>query len=208
MNFAFNVDPDDQKLTMKSNELVHKLRDRSLDEDEIAKLKTELKEVLNEQFELRQSKRQKDLEKLKKEVASLEKSIEDRNKKKSEIVERRISQLIGEPDELDWETNNGNNFSGQYRGAGIGNTFSNQPMNSYVTPNGTVIHTTQPLPGNAPLNVTPPSNQLLPNATTLPNPGLQPATKNQDSAKRIEELEREIRRLKSSNKQVPTAKTY
>ena len=66
------------------------------------KHKAELKTVLNELFDLRELDREEEMKKLNQKLNDLMKVMSERNKKKNDIVERRLNQLLGEVNELVW----------------------------------------------------------------------------------------------------------
>ncbi len=97
------VDPKDAELTRKSIEIAMKLQRETKDEAAQADLKKELKDVLAEQFAARQASRKKELADLQERVAKLEKSVAARDENRDEIINKRMNQLLNEPDPMDWE---------------------------------------------------------------------------------------------------------
>jgi plasmid stabilization system protein ParE len=70
--------------------------------DERAKLKERLKEQLGALFDLRESGREREVVDLEKRLAELKKILKERRERKAEIVERRIGQLMGKQEILEW----------------------------------------------------------------------------------------------------------
>ncbi len=97
------VDPKDAELTRKSIEIAMKLQRDTKDEAAQADLKKELKDVLAEQFAARQATRKKELADLQERVSKLEKSVAARDENRDEIINKRMNQLLNEPDPMDWE---------------------------------------------------------------------------------------------------------
>lgn len=67
------------------------------------RLNQELLSKLTESFDARQKSHVSQLEKLQGEVQKTQELIEKREKLKSQIIERRIKELTGQPDELGWD---------------------------------------------------------------------------------------------------------
>ncbi len=72
-------------------------------ENERAKIKPQLRTTLNELFELREADRKFEVEMLEKELTKLTKQLKVRMENKSKIIDRRIQELLGEDDYLDWD---------------------------------------------------------------------------------------------------------
>lgn len=91
------------------NPKVIKLADelRSMKEgDEGREAKTkEMKELLVQEFSKRHKQQSEEIERTEKRLDSLRALHEERGKNQDQIVQRRIEQLIGEPDELRWIPN-------------------------------------------------------------------------------------------------------
>ena len=65
-------------------------------------IKKELERLLGEHFEIRQQRRVLELKRLEKELERLRSAIELRSKARKELVGKRITQLLGEPEGLDF----------------------------------------------------------------------------------------------------------
>lgn len=65
-------------------------------------VKEELVKLVNEQFTVRQERRELELKRLEEELKRLRKAIEARNEVRDALVAKRTSQLLGEEDELDF----------------------------------------------------------------------------------------------------------
>jgi hypothetical protein len=103
-NFIYsNADPKDMALTRKSIELAQKIQNKKTSEQAKKDLRNELKDVLAEQFNSRQAARKKELNELKARVEKLEKSIALRDENQDQIIEKRMGQLMNEPDPMGWE---------------------------------------------------------------------------------------------------------
>jgi hypothetical protein len=72
------------------------------DESEKARLKDELKALLDRIFDYRQRNRQFEIEKLEKRLAELKESNQQRLDNKDEIVQRRLDQMLGRQREWEW----------------------------------------------------------------------------------------------------------
>ena len=75
---------------------------QSSDKTEKQTIRNELRRKLSELFELKEVNRKKEVEKLKQKLKKLEKALTVRMKNKDEIIKRRLEELIGEEDYLDW----------------------------------------------------------------------------------------------------------
>jgi hypothetical protein len=70
--------------------------------DERAKLKTQLAEVVNKHFDVRQKRRELQLKRMEGELKRLQEAINDRNKSRESIVSKRMLELVGDPKDLDF----------------------------------------------------------------------------------------------------------
>lgn len=71
-------------------------------EDQRENLKTQLSEVVNKHFDVRQKRRALELKRVKKELDRLQSAIDRRNDARDEIVGRRVAELTGERNDLDF----------------------------------------------------------------------------------------------------------
>ena len=67
--------------------------------DELVK---ELKKSLIKEFDLRLASRQREIEQVERELKQLKSRVERREKKRDLIIQRRMQELMGEEDDLDW----------------------------------------------------------------------------------------------------------
>jgi replicative DNA helicase len=63
-------------------------------------LRKELEEATTKHFELRQKRRQMEIESLEKQLERVKATLDKRNNGKDLIIQRRIAKLLGEEDEL------------------------------------------------------------------------------------------------------------
>lgn len=89
-----------KELEFKSMKLAVKYADK--DEKKKDDVKKELQDTLGELFDLKQKSRSEEIEKLEKRMSELKKSVQDREKNKSEIIKNRFLELTGEKSNLDW----------------------------------------------------------------------------------------------------------
>ena len=101
-------DPEryDQRMQEKSldeeaRELARQYRE-SDDESEMARLRDELKALLDKIFDYRQQNRQFEIEKLEKRLAELRETNQKRLDNKNEIVQRRLDQMLARQREWEW----------------------------------------------------------------------------------------------------------
>lgn len=90
-------------ISAKVVELVREHRAAEGD-DEREQLKKQIIELTNLQFDLRQKSREAEVERLKKRLGEVEGSVRKRNELKEQIVEKRVADILNEPDELQWES--------------------------------------------------------------------------------------------------------
>ena len=63
-------------------------------------IKKQVEKLVDQQFEVRQQRRQLELKRLEEELQSLRDAIERRNKARKEIVEKRVSELLGQEQDI------------------------------------------------------------------------------------------------------------
>jgi len=100
-------DPEMYKLLVSDNELDGQALEiseqlRRAPSEEREKLKTALKDVVNKHFEARQQRRELQLKRMEDEIKRLREAIEARNEAREEIVNKRITELTGEANPLDF----------------------------------------------------------------------------------------------------------
>lgn len=83
-------------------EIANRIR-QTRDNDEREQLRNQLRETLNAAFDQRRAQQLQEMEQLERQVDSIRKLDEKRQQRKEEIVQRRMSDLLSEPDALDWE---------------------------------------------------------------------------------------------------------
>lgn len=91
---------EDAQLDRVALELSQQIRQTQGDEREA--LKKELESTLNKHFEVRQQRRELQLKQLDEELKRLRKAIDERNDSRKEIIDKRLSELIGEPRDLEF----------------------------------------------------------------------------------------------------------
>ncbi len=96
-------DPEMEKLIRTDVELDRQSRDlaerfRGASKDEQDGIKKKLSEIVTKQFESRQERRTLELKHLEDEIKRIRESIDKRNQGKEQIVDRRVSELLGQDD--------------------------------------------------------------------------------------------------------------
>ena len=76
--------------------------EHSSSESEKQKIVSDLKTVLNQLFDMKEKSRTLEVENLEKELKQLKESLKVRKQSKNEIINRRLNELIGKGDYLDW----------------------------------------------------------------------------------------------------------
>lgn len=78
------------------------IRYEHANDNEKPKIINDLKSHLNKLFDMKEKSRAVEVEMLEKELTQLKESLKVRKKNKSEIINRRMNELIGKGDYLDW----------------------------------------------------------------------------------------------------------
>ncbi|MCC6124446.1 MAG: hypothetical protein IT426_05770 [Pirellulales bacterium] len=100
-------DPDlvkEAELDRQVQELAEAFRRHPADAPEAAKerekIQKEIEKLVNEQFNLRQERREKELKLFEEQIKRLRETIEKRQKAREEIIERRMKELLGQDDDM------------------------------------------------------------------------------------------------------------
>jgi hypothetical protein len=96
-------DPEMEKLMRTDVDLDRQSRDlaerfRGASKDEQSEIKKKLSAIVTKQFEARQERRTLELKHLEDEIKRIRESIDKRNQSKEQIVDRRVSELLGQDD--------------------------------------------------------------------------------------------------------------
>lgn len=96
--------PKTQGLEKKAKELAAKVREakQSKKVDDETRLKEELRAVTKSHFDLLEGQRKEQMESLANQLAAIKEQLENRSKNADKIIDRRVKQLLGETDDLDW----------------------------------------------------------------------------------------------------------
>jgi hypothetical protein len=70
--------------------------------DDRAKLKSQLAEMVNKHFDVRQKRRELQLKRMEEELQRLREAIAKRNTSRESIVDSHLRELTGEPRDLDF----------------------------------------------------------------------------------------------------------
>lgn len=89
-----------ERLELRTKELAE--RARGVDGEDREKFVGELREVLAQHFELREWFRHREVERLERELAEMREALEHRHENREGIIEKRLRQLLGKGDDLDW----------------------------------------------------------------------------------------------------------
>ena len=100
---------DENGFDQRSRELAQQISATPLSQRDEQKMQ-ELRKLVNESFISKQETQEQRLAKLSEEVANTKKTLDNRKSNQTEIVERRMSELLGAPDTLSW--NNEQRLSG------------------------------------------------------------------------------------------------
>jgi hypothetical protein len=78
------------------------LKYQNADKPDKSTIKTDLKNKLNELFELRESNRKEEVGQLENRLSELKKTLQERRENKEEIVKKRMLELLGESKNIEW----------------------------------------------------------------------------------------------------------
>lgn len=98
----FNLTLQDIADTHKSFQIAGELRQPGQPKAESEKLRARLVRVVTDQFDVRQKIRTHELNRLLRRINTLRADLKDRQQKRMQIIDRRVSSLIGRPPSLNW----------------------------------------------------------------------------------------------------------
>ena len=107
LEFMKDHDPEMYKVMKEDRDLEHRTMElvtqyRRASGDERTKIKQQLEETVNKHFDVRQQRRTLELKRLEGELQRLRETIDRREKARKEIVEKRVTRLLGTERELDF----------------------------------------------------------------------------------------------------------
>ena len=99
------TDPEMFKLLSQNMDLERQSRELAMQYQQAAsgereKIKQQIVELVNKHFDVRQERRALELKRLETQLQRLRETMEKRSKARKELVERRVSELIGREDEV------------------------------------------------------------------------------------------------------------
>lgn len=94
----FKLLSQNMDLERQSRELAMQYQQAASGERE--KIKQQIVELVNKHFDVRQERRALELKRLETQLQRLRETMEKRSKARKELVERRVSELIGREDEV------------------------------------------------------------------------------------------------------------
>jgi hypothetical protein len=99
------IDPEMYKLLKEDRDLERQTRELAMQyhrapSSQREKLKPQIVELVNKHFDVRQQRRSLELKRLEDELQRLRETIDRRSKARKEIVEKRVSELVGREDDL------------------------------------------------------------------------------------------------------------
>jgi hypothetical protein len=100
-------DPEMRELLMKDGQLEHDAyrlagQYRQATGEAREKIKKEVEETVTKQFEVRQQRRNLELKHLEEQLKDLREAVEKREKARKELIEKRVSKLLGTDKELEF----------------------------------------------------------------------------------------------------------
>jgi hypothetical protein len=105
LEFLKETDPEMYKVLKEDRDLEDQCRKlamqyRRAPSDQRAKIKQQVEELVSKHFDVRQQRRSLELKHLESELQRLRETIDRRAKARKELVEKRVSDLIGKEDEV------------------------------------------------------------------------------------------------------------
>jgi hypothetical protein len=94
----FTLLRQDMDMERQTRELAMQYRQATKDDRE--KVKQQIEELVGKHFDVRQQRRALELKRLEQELGRLRETMERRSKARKEIVERRVSELTGQGDDM------------------------------------------------------------------------------------------------------------
>lgn len=92
---------EEAKLDQQSFQLSEQYR-KANSPDEKQRIKSQLTDVLNQLFDVREKNKQGEIKHLEEELARLKSTMTDRQKNKNQIVTERLKEMLDEMDSLKW----------------------------------------------------------------------------------------------------------
>jgi len=92
---------EEMNLAHQAEQLAHKLSEAKSDSDR-DKIKGDLRDRLEKQFEQRQGRHEKEIEALEAQVKKLKDLVRKRNDNRREIVSKRLDQILSDAEGLGW----------------------------------------------------------------------------------------------------------
>jgi hypothetical protein len=86
---------EDEQMMAKTNELAQQYR-RARSDSEKEKIRSQLNELVNSHYDIRQKRRELEVRKLEEQIQNLREAVRSRSKNRESIIDVRISQLTGE----------------------------------------------------------------------------------------------------------------
>jgi hypothetical protein len=93
------LDTAEARLEARSQDITAHYRATTSESDRDA-LRGDLEDIVLQQFEVRQQRRQLELERLERQLKRLRESIEKRTSSRDSLIKQRVEQLVGEESDL------------------------------------------------------------------------------------------------------------
>jgi hypothetical protein len=98
---AVPASAEEMNLSQQATQLARKLSDAKSDSDR-DKIKGDLHDLLEKQFQLRQGRHEKEIEALENQVKKLKDLVRKRNDNRREIISKRLDQIVSDAEGLGW----------------------------------------------------------------------------------------------------------
>ncbi len=99
--YGGNMRPEEANVAQEADQLARKLAETKSD-TEREKIKTQLGELLKQQFDLRQKRHAHEIEELEAQIKKLKNLVDKRQENRNEIIARRLEQILRESQGLGW----------------------------------------------------------------------------------------------------------
>lgn len=94
----YELEKRDRDLERETAEKSHQMR--NVPSERRDEVRAEFRKLIDEHFEVRQKRRTLQLSRLESEMKRMRESIEKRKEAKAQIIDRRVSEMLGEKEEL------------------------------------------------------------------------------------------------------------
>jgi hypothetical protein len=100
-NYYYSFTPDEHQFSQQAEQLARQLSEAKSDGDR-DKIKSQLSEVLEKQFDQRQKRHEEEIKQLEAQIKKLKDLVDKRQENRREIISARLNQIVKESQGLGW----------------------------------------------------------------------------------------------------------